>query len=280
MKTLILLFQCADQQGIVAKVSDFIFRHNGNIIEADQHSTDPEGGHFFLRIEFCVKAELFEQSSFSAEFQAIAAAFSAEWQMYDKSNILRMGVFVSKTDHCLADLLYLVRSGDLNVRIPFIASNCEEHRQLAEQARIPFHFISATKDDRKESELLQMAKEESDFLVLARYMLVLSEGFLREYGKDIINIHHSFLPSFKGARPYAQAFDRGVKVIGATSHFVTRDLDEGPIIAQIVEPVSHRDNIASLERKGKNLEKRALSQALHSYSDYRIIKYKNKTIVF
>jgi formyltetrahydrofolate deformylase len=280
MKTIILLFQCADQKGIVARVSDFIFRNDGNIIEADQHSTDPEGGHFFLRIEFCIAKEHLANAAFMEEFKGIAHSFHAEWHMYDKENILRMGIFVSKPDHCLADLLYLVHSGELRVRIPFIASNHGEHRELVEKYGIPFHFIPAKKDERHEEELLTLAKEHSDFLVLARYMLVFSGDFLQGYNKDMINIHHSFLPSFKGANPYKQAFDRGVKVIGATAHFVTEALDEGPIIAQMVEPVSHRDSVESLIRKGKNLEKRALSQAVHNYIDYRIIRHKNKTIVF
>jgi formyltetrahydrofolate deformylase len=280
MKTIVLLFQCADQRGIVAKVSDFIFRRNGNIIEADQHSTDPEGGHFFLRIEFCMSKETYKEPSFFADFTSIAQHFNAEWRMFEKDIILRMGVLTSKTDHCLSDLLYLVRSQDLKVSIPFVISNYEEHRAVVEQAGVPFYYVEADKNDRKEAEILEIARETTDFLVLARYMVILSESFLRQYGKDVINIHHSFLPSFKGAHPYRQAFERGVKVIGATAHFVTSELDEGPIITQMVEPVSHRDNVESLVLKGKNLEKRALSQALHSYSDYRIMKFKNKTIVF
>lgn len=280
MKTILLLFQCADQKGIVARVSDYIFRHGGNIIEADQHSTDHISGHFFLRIEFCIEADDSACEALSMTFAPIAKEFNAQWRMYDKDTVLRMGIFVSSPDHCLADLLYLVHSGDLRVSVPFVASNHAGHRDLVEKYGIAFHHVPASKEDRREEELLALARETSDFLVLARYMLVLSEHFLGSYGKDIINIHHSFLPSFKGASPYQQAFERGVKVIGATAHFVTHALDEGPIITQMVEAVSHRDDVASMIRKGKNLEKRALSQALHEYIEYRIIKHKNKTVVF
>jgi len=280
MKTIILLFQCHDQKGIVAKVSDFVFTNDGNIVTADQYSTDPEGGHFFLRVEFFIDEAVHNKKILEEAFSPVAQAFSADWSMYYKDDELRMGILASKTDHCLVDLLYLWKSGDINVTIPFVISNYEDHRALVESYDIPFYCIPVTKDENKENEILEKACETSDFLVLARYMQVLTPHFLKTYGKDIINIHHSFLPSFKGRDPYQQAFERGVKVIGATSHFATETLDDGPIISQIVESVSHKDSPVDLSRKGKNLEKRALSQALHNYIDYRIIKYKNKTIVF
>ncbi|MBU1864173.1 MAG: formyltetrahydrofolate deformylase [Candidatus Omnitrophica bacterium] len=280
MQTIILLFQCEDQKGIVAKVSDFIFKHEGNIVTADQYSTDPEGGHFFLRIEFFIDETQHHKASLEAAFRPVAASFKAEWHMYYKREKLRMGIFVSKPDHCLVDFLYLWKSGELAVDIPFVVSTVPDHKAIVELHTIPFHHIAATKDDRKEAELLALASGQSDFLVFARYMLIMSKKFLRAYGKDIINIHHSFLPSFKGVDPYRQAFERGVKVIGATAHFVTETLDEGPIMSQMVESVSHKDSVEDLMRKGKNLEKRALAQAVHSYIDHRIIKYKNKTIVF
>ena len=280
MKTVILLFQCNDQKGIVARLSDFIFRKGGNIIEADQHSTDPEGGHFFFRIEFCIAKDEYECSSFDAECAEVARRFEAEWSMYDKEKRLRMGILVSSPDHCLTDLLYLVRSGELKVDIPFVVSNCEAHGHLAESYGVPFHFLPAAAQNRMEPDILAIAEDSSDFLVLARYMMVFSGDFLHAYGKDIINIHHSFLPSFKGANPYRQAFDRGVKVIGATAHFVTPELDEGPIITQMVEGVTHKDSVERLKRKGKNLEKRALADAVHKYIDYRVLRFKNKTIVF
>lgn len=276
----ILLFKCRDQRGIVAEISNFIFAHSGNIVCADQYSTDPEGGHFFMRVEFTVGDGRYDKIALEAELAPLAAKFGASFQLYERHQLLRMGVLVSSLDHCLVDILYLWRSGELAVKIPFVASNCQQHRKVVEQYDIPFHYIPATKEDTKEGELLSLALAESDFLVLARYMLVLSPEFLSSYGRDIINIHHGFLPSFKGAHPYRQALEKGVKVIGATAHFVTEVLDEGPIIAQAVEQVSHKDGLKALVRKGKNLEKRALADALRSYVDYRVIKHGNKTIVF
>ncbi len=279
MKTFVLLFQCKDKKGIVARLSDFIFRQGGNIVDADQHSTDPSGGHFFIRLEFLVEDKHCDKNFLESGLVTIAGEFNAEYRIYDKDDILRMGIFVSRPDHCLFDLIYLWRSGELRVDIPFVISNYERHREFVQQYKIPFYFVPATREERKESELLAHAAS-SDFLVLARYMFLLSGDFLASYGKDIINIHHGFLPSFKGANPYKQALEKGVKVIGATAHFVTEKLDEGPIIAQAVEYVSHEDRLENLVRKGKNLEKRALASAVVSYVDYRIIKYKDKTIVF
>ncbi len=280
MNRFVLLFQSDDRPGIVAKISDFIFRNNGNIVEADQYSTDFKNGHFFLRVEFVTDAEIEEISAgFSTE---VASRFSKMcwWRFFDKSKKLRMGILVSSPDHCLHELLYLKSSGELNVDIPFVVSNCENHAPLLKCNNIPFYYVPASKNNRMEGEILELVKDRTDFLVLARYMLIFSGGFLKEYGKNIINIHHSFLPSFKGADPYGQAFERGVKVIGATAHFVAEELDEGPIISQVVEPVSHRDAPQKLASKGKLLEKKALAQALFSYCDYKIMRYKNRTIVF
>ncbi|MDD5595585.1 MAG: formyltetrahydrofolate deformylase [Candidatus Omnitrophica bacterium] len=279
MRIYILLFQCQDQKGIVAKISDFIFRHNGNIITADQHTTDPQGGYFFMRVEFMIDDHA-DKTVLDNDFSAVAKEFNAEWKIYDKNERLRMGICVSKPGHCLAEILYLWKTQELAVDIPFVVSNFLEHRQLVEQYKVPFHFLAAKKDERKEADLLQLAAERSDFLVLARYMLVLSGGFLQNYGKDIINIHHGFLPSFKGAQPYHQALQEGVKIIGATAHFVTDKLDVGPIISQAVQAVSHKDDLDDLVRKGKNLEKRALTEAISAYIDYRVIKHNYKTIVF
>jgi formyltetrahydrofolate deformylase len=279
-KSFILLFQCRDQKGIVAKISDFISSRNGNIISADQHTTDPENGSFFIRLEFIADRSKWDKAALSEEMTPIARLLNAECRIFDKQDKLRMGIFVSKPGHCLFELLYLWRSGELDVEIPFVASNFDGHRSLVESFNIPFNFIPADKENRKEYELLTVAKENTDFLALARYMLILSPEFLKSYNKDIINIHHGFLPSFKGADPYCQAFQEGVKVIGATAHFVTFKLDEGPIICQMVENVSHKDDVAALVRKGRNLEKHALAKAIQAYIDYRIIKYQNRTIVF
>lgn len=276
MQTVILLFQCADQKGIVARISDFIFQQDGNIITADQYSTDPMNGHFFLRIEFYIDEAVHSLETLSRAFEPLAKEFQAKWQFYAKDKKLRMGILVSKPDHCLFDLLYLWKSGDLNVDIPCVVSNHPDHKILVEQYGVQYHYVP----DVSEKKILNLISDTTDFLVLARYMQVLSADFLAQYGKDMINIHHSFLPSFKGANPYKQAFEKGVKVIGATSHFVTEDLDSGAIISQMVEPVSHKDDVASLIRKGKNLEKRALSHAIHNYLDYRIMRFQDKTIVF
>jgi formyltetrahydrofolate deformylase len=280
MRTFILLFGCQDRKGIVAKISDFILKHDGNIVTADQHSTDPEGGYFFMRVEFILGKEQYNLDDLSSAFGPIGHEFGANWNLYDKSETLRMGIFVSEPDHCLVDLLYLWNAGELKVKIPFVLSNCEKHRKLVVGYNLPFYYVPAHKDNRLESELLSYALDSTDFLVLARYMLVLSPDFLQKYNKDIINIHHGFLPFFKGADPYGRAIKEGVKIIGATVHFVNNQLDGGPIIAQEVEQISHKDNREDLIRKGKNLEKKALAGAISSYIDYRIIKHENKTIVF
>ncbi|MFA6357978.1 MAG: formyltetrahydrofolate deformylase [Candidatus Omnitrophota bacterium] len=280
MRTYVLLLQCRDQKGIIAKISDFILKHEGNIVTADQHSTDPEGGHFFIRVEFILTKEQHTKDELTSEFSPVGKEFNADWNLYDKSDSLRMGVFVSEPDHCLVDLLYLWSSGELKIKIPFVLSNYEKHRKLVSGYDIPFYYVPADKDNRRESELLSYVLTSTDFLVLARYMLVLSPDFLQKYHKDVINIHHGFLPFFKGADPAGRALVEGVKVIGSTAHFVNNELDEGPIIAQEVENVSHKDNRQDLIRKGKNLEKKALAKAISSYIDYRIIKHENKTIVF
>ena len=280
MRTLVLLFQCRDQLGIVAKISDFILKHGGNIVTADQHSTDPQGGYFFIRIEFILDKDQYSKKDLIAAFAPIAQDFGADWNLYDLAENLRMGIFVSEPDHCLVDLLYLWNAGELKVKIPFVLSNDEKHRKVVASYNIPFYYVPADKDNRREAELLAYAFASTDFLVLARYMLVLSPDFLKKYNKDIINIHHGFLPFFKGADPAGKALKEGVKVIGATAHFVKDELDEGPIIAQEVQNVSHQDSRDDLIRKGKNLEKSAVASAVYSDVDYSIIKPENKTIVF
>jgi formyltetrahydrofolate deformylase len=280
MRKFILLFQCRDRQGIVAKISAFILKIGANIITADQYSTDPEGGYFFMRVEFVLDNDRYNRQNLIPAFKPVAAEFGASWNLYDRSEILRMGIFVSEPDHCLADLLYLWNAAELKVKIPFVLSNCEKHRKLVTGYNLPFYYVPADQDNRREAELLAYALEATDFLVLARYMLVLSLDFLQKYNKDIINIHHGFLPSFKGADPYGQALKKGVKIIGSTAHFVNSQLDEGPIIAQEVEHVSHKDRRQDLIRKGRQAEKKALARALSSYIDYRVIRHENKTIVF
>ena len=275
----ILLFQCKDQKGIVAAISNFILKSGGNILSADQYSTDPENGYFFFRAEFVVDRSEWTVQALSSVFSSVGAVFNAEWSIFDSRDRQSMGILASRPGHCLFELLYLWRSGELRCDIPFVISNCDDHRELVEQFKVPFFYVPATRDRRKEDELLSIIGE-TDFLVLARYMLTLSADFLASYDKDIINIHHGFLPSFRGAHPYRQAYGEGVKVIGATAHFVTEMLDEGPIISQKVEPVSHRDSVESLTRKGRNLEKSALASAVADYLDHRVIRFANKTIIF
>jgi formyltetrahydrofolate deformylase len=278
LKTFVLIFHSRDQKGIIAQISDFIFKQGGNIIAADQYSTDPSGGDFFIRIEFCTQDS--DRLSLERNFRPIAEEFGAKCSFFEKNNFLRMGILVSKPDHCLLELLYLWRTGELRADIPMVISNHAPHQRVVEEHGISFFYVAANGSDRKERQILDLIKDKTDFLVLARYMLVLSGNFLNDYGKDIINIHHGLLPSFKGARPYHQAHAKGVKVIGATAHFANQELDEGPIIAQEVSQVSHRDDPAALLRKGKNIEKTALVHAVQSYLDYRVFNCGDRTVVF
>ncbi|MFP4015001.1 MAG: formyltetrahydrofolate deformylase [Chitinispirillaceae bacterium] len=281
METATLLIRCPDTKGIVAKISSFLFRHDVNIIQSDQHSFGTESPTFFMRVEFLFDPEKVSREAIGSDFGVIASQINAKWQIHYASTVMNMGILVSRQDHCLFDLIYRWRSGELRVNIPFVISNHPDVGGLVEQFGIPFHHVPVGDDKREqEKEILRIAKDTSDFLVLARYMQILSPFLLSEYKKDIINIHHSFLPSFKGANPYRQAYNRGVKVIGATAHFVTADLDEGPIIEQVVERVSHRDDEKMMKKKGKNLEKLALANAIGLYSEHRIIRFQNKTIVF
>ena len=278
-RILVLLFQCVDRTGIVAEISGLIRDLGCNIITADQYSTDAEGGHFFIRVEFLPEAGITD-ADLAVRFALIAKKFDAVWQIRRKHDIPRMGILVSGPGHCLQEILYLWSINELRCAIPFVISNDDRHFKLVSQYDIPFYYIRADKNNRKEEEIISHVKSKTDFLVLARYMLVLSANFLREYGKDIINIHHGFLPSFKGADPYHKALEQGVKVIGASAHFVNDRLDDGPIITQEVEAVSHKDDLAALERKGRYLEKKALTLAIAAYLDHRIIRCGFKTIVF
>lgn len=280
MATYILLFTCKDQKGIVAKISETILKFNGNIISLNQHTTDPSGGDFFMRVEFSVEGDGSNKTQIENAFQNVVGLFKARENLYEKNESLRMGIMVSRPDHCLFELLYMWRSGEWNVKIPFVISNYKGHEEAVKQLNIPFYFIPATRQERREEEIARIAVTHSDFLVLARYMLVFSPQLLSAYGKDIINIHHGFLPSFKGAHPYGQALASGVKVIGATAHFVTEALDAGPIITQEVERVTHEDTLASLTKKGKHLEKRALADAISAYLGRRIMRQENGTVVF
>jgi len=278
----VVLIQCPDQEGIIAQISGFVFARGGNIIQSDQYTTDSECGRFFMRIEFCFDTASVSPEQWEQEFSLLAGQLDAQWTIHYSRTIPAMGILVSQHDHCLFDLLYRWHSGELAVTIPCIISNHQNSRYLAERYGIPFYYlpVDAKNKAQQEERILGLLETTTDFTVLARYMQIMSDTFLTRYNKDVINIHHSFLPSFKGADPYRQAYDRGVKVIGATAHYVTASLDEGPIIEQAVERVTHRDNVESMKRKGKNLEKLALANAIRAHIEHRIIRYKNKTIVF
>ena len=278
----VLLFQCNDRKGIVAALTFFIHEFGGNILNSNQHTTDSVGGIFFIRLEFDWQDGSSPNETLEKGIADIADRFDAKWSIRYHGQRLRMAIAVSKFDHCLVDLLYRHRNGELDVEIPCIVSNHEDARPLAEERGIPYHYLPVDSNDpeAQERRFLECIGDRSDFLVMARYMQILRTDFFSEYGKDIINIHHSFLPSFKGANPYRQAYERGVKIIGATAHFATSDLDEGPIITQVVDEVSHRDNVESLKRKGRILEQLALANAVEAYTESRVIRHENKTVVF
>ena len=283
----ILLISCPDRKGEVATIADFVYRHNGNILHADEHA-DEESGLFLMRVEFDpaefdIDLSQKDLADFAKHFWPIAENFAMKWRLAQSSHRPRMVILVSKYDHCLVDLLYRHRSGELNCDIPLIISNHPDNRTLADFYKIPYAVVEVAKDNKSQAEArLQKLLDEHkpDFLVLARYMQILSNDFANRYPQRIINIHHSFLPAFIGARPYHQAFERGVKLIGATSHYVTEVLDDGPIIEQDVVRVSHRDTVEDLIRKGRDLEKVVLSRAVRWHVENRVLVYGNKTVIF
>jgi formyltetrahydrofolate deformylase len=278
----ILLVSCPDRKGVVAKIADFIFRHNGNILFADEHG-DAGLNLFLMRVEFDPAGFDFPLSEFDRHFAEIASEFKMQYRLAQSEYRPRMAILVSKYDHCLVDLLYRHQSGELACEIPLIISNHVDNQSIADFYRIPYAVVPVTKDNKSEAEqkiLALLAEQEPDFIVLARYMQILSHEFISEYLYRIINIHHSFLPAFVGAKPYHQAFARGVKLIGATSHYVTDVLDDGPIIEQSVVRISHRDTVETLIEKGRDLEKVVLSRAVRWHIENRVLLYGNKTVVF
>lgn len=278
----ILLIVCPDRKGEVASIADFVYRHNGNILHADEHA-DKESGLFLMRVEFDPKDFDIDLADFGKHFSPVAEKFEMKWRLAQSSHRPRMIVFVSKYDHCLVDLLYRHQSGELACDIPLIISNHADNHPVADFYKIPYAVISVTGENKLQAEeKIQSLIDEHrpDFMVLARYMQILSDEFVNRYPQHIINIHHSFLPAFVGARPYHQAFARGVKLIGATSHYVTQVLDDGPIIEQDVVRVSHRDTVEDLIRKGRDLEKVVLSRAVRWHVENRVLVYGNKTVVF
>jgi len=280
--TATLLIDCPDRKGIVAAIANFLYLRGANILHADQHQ-DNELQLFFMRIEFEREGFNLEPSRFAGEFQPLAESFQMRWRLEYASAPHSVALFVSKEQHCLLDLLHRHQIGELPCKIPLIVSNHPDARPLAEFYGVPFHHIPVTAETKDEAERRQLALiEESgaDLVVLARYMQILSPEFVARYEQRIINVHHSFLPAFSGARPYHAAFRRGVKLIGATSHYVTSVLDEGPIIEQDVTRVSHRYELEDFVEKGRDLERVVLSRAVRWHLEHRILCYANKTVVF
>jgi formyltetrahydrofolate deformylase len=280
--TAALLIDCPDQRGIVAAVSEFLFRHGANILHADQHQ-DAELHLFFMRVEWDLTDFSIPLDQFGTAFAEIAERFAMKWRLERSSRRPRLAVFVSKYDHCLADLLYRWHSGELRCDIISVVGNHRDAEPLAQFYKLPFHHVPVDASRKAEAETAELAllrRERIDLIVLARYMQVLSPRFVAEYPQRIINVHHSFLPAFVGAKPYHQAFERGVKLIGATSHYVTEQLDDGPIIEQSTTRISHRDQLPDLLAKGRDLEKEVLSRAVRWHVESRILVYGKKTVIF
>lgn len=283
MKRITLLINCNDRKGIIASITSYIQQQNGNIVYIDQH-VDREEELFFMRLECEFSKEIFMIEDFRKDFsETIAENFEMNWHLYNSDLKPKMALFVSKYEHCLYDILSRYSSGELEVEIPLIISNHPDLEHIAKSFNLPYYCIKVTKDNKVEAEDLQLKllKEyQIDFIVLARYMQIISSRLIEEYPNHIINIHHSFLPAFPGAKPYHSAFKRGVKIIGATSHYVTEDLDEGPIIEQDITRVTHTNTIKDFILKGKDLEKIVLSRAIKLHTKRKVMVYKNKTVVF
>jgi len=280
--TATLLIKCKDQAGIVQAVSEFIHRYGANIITLDQYSTAHEGGQYFMRLEFALAglSEIIE--NFEASFShTVAKRYEMEWRLHDNSIKTKVGILVSKFDHALLDLLWRHQRGLLDCDITCVVSNHNDLRQAVENFGIPFHHVEVTKENKAEAEeQIHQIMEGNDLLVLARYMQILSSDFVNRWPMKIINIHHSFLPAFVGADPYRQAFDKGVKLIGATAHYVTADLDQGPIIEQDVHRVTHRQGVTELRAIGRDVERNVLARAVNWHVQNRVIVAGDKTVVF
>ena len=283
MQQITILIYCADQKGIIAAVTNFILKVEGNIVYIDQH-VDVEQNVFFMRLECELTNKNVGLSMIKDDFEkTIATDFKMSWEIHIKDQKPKMALFVSKYDHCLFDILGRFSAGELNVEIPIIISNHEDLRSIAERFNIPFFCIPFTKENKEEGEKQQieiLQKHEIDFVVLARYMQIITPTLISLYENKIINIHHSFLPAFPGAKPYHSAFKRGVKIIGATSHYVTAALDEGPIIEQDITRVSHINSVEDFIMKGRDLERIVLARAIKLHAERKTMVYDNKTVVF
>lgn len=277
-----MLISCPDKAGIVAAVSQFLYEQGANIVQSDQYTMDPEGGMFFMRIEFDLANLEQRLASLQEDFARVADRFSMRWSVYRAARRKRMAIFVSKEDHALLELLWQWQAGDLDAEISMVVSNHEDMRGLVESFGIPYHCIPVTPDTKPEAERKQMelTSGKVDLIVLARYMQIIPPKFIEQFHNRIINIHHSFLPAFVGGKPYQQAYDRGVKLIGATAHYVTAELDGGPIIEQDIQRVTHRDNVNELKRIGRTIERVVLARAVKWHIEDRLLVYQNKTVAF
>ncbi len=278
----ILRVQCPDAKGLDAALAEFIYRAGGNILHFEQHMVQ-ELGLYLARIEWDLSGFQMEMQDFSQHFTPIAERLDMKWQIALSTDRDRLAIFVSKYDHCLVDLLYRWHTGELHCDIPLIISNHPDAKRHADFYGIPFHVIEINRENKAEAERRQhelLEENKIDLVVLARYMQILSPAFIANHGRHTINIHHSFLPAFVGAKPHHQAFARGVKLLGATAHYVTEVLDDGPIIEQDVIRISHRDSLQDLVQKGRDLEKIVLSRAVSWHLEHRVLQYANKTVVF
>ncbi|REE05934.1 formyltetrahydrofolate deformylase [Marinoscillum furvescens] len=279
----ILLIHCNDRKGLISTITHFLFEHNGNIIDLDEHVEKSEG-IFFMRVEWELEGfDIPKENIHSVFDEKIASQFEMEWQLHFTDKKPRMAIFVSKASHCLYDILSRHYSGEWQIEIPAIISNHSIHEEVANRYGIPFYHFEMNKDNKAEVEMAQMTlltELRVDFIILARYMQILSNDFISAYPNRIINIHHSFLPAFAGAKPYHRAHERGVKIIGATSHYVTADLDAGPIIEQDVVKISHKNTVEDLIRKGKDLEKIVLSRAIWTHLQRKALVHNNRTVIF
>ncbi|MCP3810106.1 formyltetrahydrofolate deformylase [Paenibacillus sp. Lou8.1] len=277
-----MLVSCPDGPGIVAAVSRFLYEHGANIVQSDQYTMDPSGGMFFMRIEFDLPNLSATQPQLEQDFAAVAEQFRMEWTISAVSRKKKLAIFVSKEDHCLVELLWQWQAGDLDADISLVVSNHPDMKEYVESFGIPYHHIPVTAHTKPEAERrqLEVIGEDIDVIILARYMQIISPKFIEHYRNRIINIHHSFLPAFVGGKPYAQAYNRGVKIIGATAHYVTEELDGGPIIEQDVQRVSHGDDVNELKRIGRTIERVVLARAVKWHAEDRILVHENKTVVF
>ncbi|ETT56608.1 formyltetrahydrofolate deformylase [Paenibacillus sp. FSL H8-0457] len=277
-----MLISCPDGPGIVAAVSQFLYQHGANIVQSDQYTMDPAGGMFFMRVEFDLEDLNTKLPQLEESFREVADQFRMEWNIYHAARKKRLAIFVSKEDHCLVELLWQWQAGDLDADIALVVSNHLDMKEYVESFGIPYHHIPVTADTKPQAEQrqLEVIGDDIDVIILARYMQIISPTFIDHYRNRIINIHHSFLPAFVGGKPYAQAYNRGVKIIGATAHYVTEELDGGPIIEQDVQRVSHRDDVNELKRIGRTIERVVLARAVKWHVEDRILVHNNKTVVF